>query len=232
MSNEMIPKKPMVEGSWTAYGRTYKARVSGERYAEGGGRAIEVETWEPDGRFWEPWCTATVNLPDAPPPEGCVWIKEHDDDGVTLLNLCALRILESDKAVASHASGFVVFHAFQLSEKGLTLWPDETPWFSEHGELLRPLPQACLNDCAIPGAENYDACKALVARLGLTKGLDLGMVRGHLLETGGWNREELLEMTPEELAIKLLWNLAWTIRDQGNQDGLGIWAEPLKREGE
>lgn len=231
MSDELTTKKPVIEGSWTAYGRTYKARVSGERYTEGGGRAIEVEMWDEIAKFWEPWCTATLNLPGNEPPQGCVWVKEYDDNGVTKQNLVKLGIIE-DVSFVSTRSGFVEVKAYPLTDKGLTLWSDETPWFSEHGELIRTLPQACLDDCAIPGVDNYDACKAWVARLGLTQGLDLSMVRGHLLETGGWNREELLEMTPEELAIKLLWDITWTIRDMGDQEGLNIWAEPLKKEGE
>lgn len=145
--------KALIEGSWTAYGRTYKARVSGARYAEGGGLAIEVEMWDEIAKFWEPWCTATVNFPDCPPPEDCLWIKEHDDKGATRDNLVALGIIESREPVATHHSGFVDFRAYRLTEKGKSLWADDGAWFDSCGILCREIPQACVDSCTVPGRD-------------------------------------------------------------------------------
>lgn len=206
--------KAVIEGSWKAYGTTYRARVHGERYADGGGRAIEVETWEPEGHFWEPWCTATLNFPGNEPPKDCVWIKEYDDNGTTKLNLVKLGLIE-DRKVAQIHSGFVLVFAYPLTEKGLTLWAHEADgWFSEYGELIRPLPDECVEEVAQSG-DNGPAVKEWCARLQFGKNLDQDLARGHILESGAHELLEVVGMTDTAVAEWVLWNLCWSIRDAG-----------------
>lgn len=206
--------RPKIEGEWLAYGHRYRARVRGEKYMDGGGLAIEVETWEEAAHFWEPWCTATVNFPDAPPPEGCVWIKEHDDRGTTRDNLVALGILESKEPVATHHSGFVDFRAFRLAEKGKTLWEDDGAWFDENGMLCREIPQECVDAVAQSG-DNGPAVKEWAAKLEFGKNLDQDRARGHVLESGAHTLLEVVGMTDTAVAEWVLWNLCWNIRDAG-----------------
>ena len=204
--------RPRIEGRWFAYGHEYWARVRGENYVDGGGLAIKVETWGESVRLWEPWCTATVNFPDAPPPEGCVWIKEHDDRGTTRDNLVALGILESKESVATHHSGFVDFHAFRLSEKGKTLWEDDGAWFDETGMLCREIPPECVDAVARSG-DNGPAVREWAAKLEFGKNLDQDRARGHVLESGVHTLLEVVGMPDTAVAEWVLWDICWRIHD-------------------
>lgn len=215
--------KPTIEGKWSAYGREYKARIRGESYAEGGGRAVEVEMWDEIAHFWEPWCTATVNFQDAPPPDGCVWIKEHDDKGVALRNLVDLGILESVTPVATHRSGFVDFRAYRLTEKGNALWEDDGAWFDEYGTLCREIPEACVEDVAQSG-DNGPATEEWAAKLEFGKNLDQDRARGHILESGAYTLLEVVAMEDQTVAEWVLWDICWRIRDdEGDPEAARIY---------
>ena len=61
----------------------------------------------------EPYATATTAL-DAPPPPGCVWVKEWSENaGMTDMLISAGIILPGVRAI--HPSGFVVVEAYQLT---------------------------------------------------------------------------------------------------------------------
>lgn len=86
-------------------------------------------------------------------------------------------------------------------------------WFDQHGNLTRDIPQECVEDCTQPGVDAYDSCSYWVDELGFDKGLDIPMAKGYLKEFGAWEDEELVKMSPKEVAIKVLWLMCGDIKD-------------------
>jgi hypothetical protein len=81
-------------------------------------------------------------------------------------------------------------------------------WFDSYGNMIKDLPEECINDCTVPGRDAYESCKYWVNELGFTNGLDIPLAKGYLKWTGGWDDDEIASLSDEETAIKILWILA------------------------
>ena len=204
--------KTAVEGAWPTECRTYRARVRGECYGAGGGHAIMVDTWNEECCGWELWGTVTVNFPDSPPPDGCVWISEHKDNGQALRNLAALGVIGQEPQ-GTHKSGFVEFRAYRLTDLGMTLWADDGAWFDTCGVLCRRIPDDCVAECAAGGSDNGPACERWAEKLRFGRGLDMGLARGNILESGAYTLLEVAQMSNCDVAKWILWQACCDIRD-------------------
>lgn len=100
-------------------------------------------------------------------------------------------------------------------------------WFSPSGMLVRDIPQECIDQCAVGGCDNFEACKTWVDRLGFAKEMDIPVMKGYLKSTGGWEPERLEKMSDEDVAIAILWLAAWDIREQDGEQLLDYYAEPF-----
>ena len=75
-------------------------------------------------------------------------------------------------------------------------------WFDDHLNLIKDLPQECIDDCSGPGAADepvaywVDHLEFEVPRQGAIDWLK---------DFGAWTLEEMVEMTDTELARTVLW---------------------------
>lgn len=122
----------------------------------------------------------------------------------------------------------IVVHASKTveeSEENDEVDEDEG-FFSPQGELVKEIPQECVDACTKPGADAYDDCSRWVDELEFDKGLDIAKAKGFLLSTGGWERKELSKMDPKNVAIRLLWIICGDIKDGSDFIYIGD-AEPF-----
>ena len=106
---------------------------------------------------------------------------------------------------------------------------DVEGWFSPQGELIREIPQECIDACTKPGADAYDDCKFWVDELGFDEGLDIAQAKGFLKSTGGWEAKEIAAFDPKETAIRLLWIICGDLKDGSDLIYIGD-AEPFVEE--
>ena len=116
-------------------------------------------------------------------------------------------------------------------------------WFDETGYMVKELPDKCISDCS-QGGKNVEAeCREWSEMLGFGDGLDIPLAKGFLKATGGWEKDELEAMSPEDTAMTLLWVVCCDLKDDpespvyigdygrfGGQDG-GPKTESVEKRG-
>lgn len=106
---------------------------------------------------------------------------------------------------------------------------EDEGWFSPQGELIREIPQECVDACTKPGADAYDDCSYWVDELEFDKGLDIAQAKGFLKSTGGWDDKEIVAFDPKETAVRLLWIICGDLKDGSDLIYIGD-AEPFVEE--
>lgn len=89
-------------------------------------------------------------------------------------------------------------------------------WFDESGTLKEKIPHICIKECTRTGTDASSNCLKWVRKLKFDEGLDIPLAKGFLKNTGGYTDEELMNLSPEETAMTLLWVICGDIKD-------GIW---------
>ena len=59
-------------------GETMNVMFQTSKYTYNGRPYIGLMSFDEEFEFWEPWCDVTVNLADATPDEGCVFIDTNN----------------------------------------------------------------------------------------------------------------------------------------------------------
>lgn len=95
------------------HGKT-EVQLHAETYAEGGAIALDLSADSGEG-WQEPYARLTCNL-DVPPPPNCVWLKEWSENE-WVYQWCVANGLIEAKAVTHKPSGYVLVHAYRLSDK-------------------------------------------------------------------------------------------------------------------
>lgn len=92
-------------------------------------------------------------------------------------------------------------------------------WFDSHGYLLREIPQDCIEECAHIGNCEEDV-KRWQKKLNFIGNRNLGI--SYLLETGGFQLDELLKKTDVELYEIILWIACSDLKENIPFYGLSI----------
>ena len=96
------------------YGTEYEIRFIKARYMYGGSLAIKVEDFEPDGEWWEPYATLTVNIDDFP-YKRCAYLDSNN-----VPDLCEF-VLEKGwaKEVGCGRSGYCTYPMVAFTDEFL-----------------------------------------------------------------------------------------------------------------
>lgn len=78
------------------------------------GLQLESKCDDIPGMEWEPWATASVNLPDCPCPENEVWIKDYSENEGMAEWLIKIGVLEK-KPTAHTISGYVSISRYRFT---------------------------------------------------------------------------------------------------------------------
>lgn len=101
----------MLIRSITLAGHTWSnVTVQFDRYVRGGAESIEL--WITEDLYPEPLAVATVNLPDSPPAEGCVWIKDWSENDGMLDALTQAGVIAATGRTM--AAGYVLAHEARI----------------------------------------------------------------------------------------------------------------------
>ena len=92
-------------------------------------------------------------------------------------------------------------------------WETSGPFFSEQGELIRKIPDECVNDCVVPGHDATAACSRWVEALNFKEGLDIPMAKAYLKSLGAWTENEIRALSDTEVAEMILWVVCGDIVD-------------------
>ena len=92
---------------------------------------------------------------------------------------------------------------------------DEGRW-SEYGEFLGQLPMECIVDCSHSGKCDSDV-EYWTDQLAFADGLPLDKAIEFIAEYGAWDREELSQKSPEEIAQIVLWIFCGNLKDEAYQ---------------
>lgn len=99
------------------------------------------------------------------------------------------------------ASGFV-------PEEG-----DSQPWFDDkYYWLQKDIPQQCIDDVAMSGTDNKEAAERWCRQLRFDEKFPIERAKLFLKSTGA--DYDFDEMTPFDIAVAVLWNLCWRIKDE------------------
>ena len=90
---------------------------------------------------------------------------------------------------------------------------DKSEWFDERGELLKPLPGQCIEDCSGSGRVD-DEVAYWVNALKFDLGLPRERAINFLSEYGAWELDELDGMDDFNLAEKVLWIFCGNIKEE------------------
>ena len=92
-----------------------------------------------------------------------------------------------------------------------------TEWFDEHGNLLKEIPEECVEELSSPGQQDT-AAERWVEELGFEVPRDKAIE--YIDYYGAWDKDELEDKTDKELAMIILWLLACDINDNGFSEGI------------
>lgn len=90
-------------------------------------------------------------------------------------------------------------------------------YFDEYGNLTSEIPKECIESCSHAGGCDEDVeywQNKLDFEVSKEKAID------YLQEFGAWTKEELSELSPDELAQKVLWVACNEIKENGEFIGL------------
>ena len=90
---------------------------------------------------------------------------------------------------------------------------DKSEWFDERGELVKPLPGQCIEDCSGSGPVD-DQVAYWVDKLGFDIDMPRDKAIKFLSEYGAWESDELEDMDIIELAEKVLWIFCGNIKEE------------------
>lgn len=85
------------------------------------------------------------------------------------------------------------------------------PWLDEHGNLLRRLPTACIEECSARG-QVAPAVRHWRTRLRFAVPAPLAVA--YLATVGAWERAELTATDPDTLTERCLWLLCCDAREE------------------
>lgn len=92
---------------------------------------------------------------------------------------------------------------------------DEGRW-SEYGEFLGQLPMECIMDCSHSGKCDSEV-EYWTDQLAFADGLPIDKAIEFIAEYGAWDREELSQKSPEEIAQIVLWIFCGNLKDEAYQ---------------
>jgi len=90
-------------------------------------------------------------------------------------------------------------------------------WFDSHGWLLKKIPKECVKDCSGQGKVD-EAVEYWVKKLNFHAPKEKAIE--YLKEFGAWDKEELTNMSQEDIDQKVLWIACGDIKENG--DWLGM----------
>ena len=128
--------------------------------------------------------------------------RSHMEEGEKILN-----IYDMGEYKAFDADEYAGFDESGSGKSG---------WFDEHGELVKPLPGRCIEDCSGSGAVD-DEVAYWVNALKFDLGLPRERVINFLSEYGAWELDELDGMDDFNLAEKVLWIFCGNIKEEAYQ---------------
>lgn len=88
--------------------------------------------------------------------------------------------------------------------------------WSEYGEFLGQLPMDCIMDCSHSGKCDSEV-EYWTDQLAFADGLPLDKAIEFISEYGAWDREELSQKSPEEIAQIVLWIFCGNLKDEAYQ---------------
>lgn len=92
-------------------------------------------------------------------------------------------------------------------------------WFDECGIMCRKLPKECVDEICRSG-DNGPAVSKWAEQLNFMDGLDQDLARGHIMESGASTLLEVAKMEDADVAKWVLWDIAWRVFDDGQEDGV------------
>lgn len=100
-----------------------------------------------------------------------------------------------------------------VNEGSSYLSDGESGWFNERGELMKPLPGQCIEDCSGSGRVD-DQVAYWVDKLGFDIDMPRDKAIEFLSEYGAWESDEIEDMDIIELAEKVLWIFCGNIKEE------------------
>lgn len=88
--------------------------------------------------------------------------------------------------------------------------------WSEYGEFLGQLPMDCIMDCSHSGKCDSEV-EYWTDQLAFADGLPIDKAIEFISEYGAWDREELSQKSPEEIAQIVLWIFCGNLKDEAYQ---------------
>lgn len=137
-----------------------------EEYREGGNLAIQlfiIDDLQP-----EPLAVVTVNFPDTPPAEGCVWVKNYSENSGILEYLVGQGILEPTGR--ERQSGFITCPEARVLDQRLYFWSNRKYFASaedsrrEYNAWLTEGYAKALAENKLDLAKDFDAEQAKLTR--------------------------------------------------------------------